>query len=162
MSGRDQFGPGAAVHHDRPASVHRRPTGVSDEVVAGLGKLSKALETIERARGHLYALHQLTGHADLMLDEAVRLLRDGGHGGLGDQLDAELIGRNVIGGRWTFQLVEEYDDGYYSCFRQLEQQIRDQLVGGRRHLFEAEMKERRRSRGRPGHGARPYEVEPGR
>ena len=24
----------------------------------------------------------------------------------------ELVGRNVIEGRWTFQIVEEYDAGY--------------------------------------------------
>ena len=38
---------------------------------------------------------------------------------------------------------------------ELEQLARDQLVGGRRHLYEAEMKEDRRTRGEPGHEARP-------
>ena len=56
----------------------------------------------------------------------------------------------MIAGRWTFQIVEDFDDGYYALFRELDRQARDELVGGRRHLYEAEMKERRRSRGRPG------------
>jgi hypothetical protein len=140
---------------DGPDGAHRRPPGVSDETVAALGKLGEALECTERARGHLYALHQLTGHADLMLDEAADLLRRAGHEEHARRLERELIGRNVVAGRWTFQLVEDYDDNYYAVFRALEKQARDALAGGRRHLHEAEMKERRRSRGEPGHEARP-------
>jgi hypothetical protein len=138
-----------------PDEAHRRPDGVSDETVAALGKLSEALETVERVRGHLYTLHQLTGHADLMLDDAVALLREAGHPQVAERVAKELIGRNVISGRWTFQIVEDYDDGYYADFRRLERDARDELAGGRRHLFEAEMKERRRTHGRPGHEARP-------
>ncbi|MFC7533660.1 hypothetical protein [Actinoplanes sp. GCM10030250] len=120
-----------------------------------LGKLSEALETVERVRGHLYSLHQLTGTADFMLDEAVSLFRKAGHADVAERIEHELIGRNVIPGRWTFQIVEEYDDGYYTEFRAVERDARDQLAQGRRHLYEAELKERRRTRGRPGHEALP-------
>jgi hypothetical protein len=51
--------------------------------------------------------------------------------------------------------MEEYDDGYYATFRRLEEEARNELVGGRRHLYEAEMKEDRRTHGAPGHEARP-------
>jgi len=140
---------------DRPTPAHCRPAGVTDETVEALGKLSEALETVERVRGHLYSMHQLTGKADFLLDDAVELFRAARHDAIADRLTTDLIGRNVIGGRWTFQLVEEYDDGYYAEFRQLERDARDTLAGGRRHLYEAELKERRRTRGRPGHEARP-------
>jgi len=140
---------------DQPTPAHCRPAGVSDETVEALGKLSEALETVERVRGHLYSMHQLTGKADFLLDDAVGLLRAAGHDAVADRITTDLIGRNVIAGRWTFQLVEEYDDGYYTEFRQLERDARDTLAGGRRHLYEAELKERRRTRGRPGHEARP-------
>ena len=142
-----------------PAPEHRRPEGVSDETVAALGKLSEALEVVENARGNLYAFHRLSGMADLTLGEAVEQLRVAGHAELADQVEAELIGRNVVAGRWTFQVVEEYDDGYYATFKRLEAKARESLVDGRRHLFEAEMKEDRRTHGRPGHEAAP---EPGR
>ncbi|WP_162688408.1 MULTISPECIES: hypothetical protein [unclassified Streptomyces] len=36
-----------------------------------LDALSKALETTERARGHLYGFHQLTGTADFELGDAL-------------------------------------------------------------------------------------------
>src|SRR5918999_5626103 len=86
------------------------PEGVSDATVDALGKLSEALETCERARGHLYSFHQLTGSADLGLGEAVSALREAGHTEIADRLDRELFGRNVIAGRRTFQIVEDYDD----------------------------------------------------
>ncbi|MGY4909787.1 hypothetical protein [Micromonospora aurantiaca (nom. illeg.)] len=140
---------------DGPDLTHRRPEGVSDATVEALGKLGEALECVERARGHLYELHQLIGHADLMLDDAVEMFRAAGHPALAERIDRELLGRNVIAGRWTFQIVEDFDDGYYALFRDLDRQARDELVEGRRHLYEAEMKERRRSRGMPGHEARP-------
>ncbi|WP_326824347.1 hypothetical protein OHA77_32630 [Streptosporangium sp. NBC_01639] len=119
--------------------------GLDDTTVEALGRLSEALETTERARGHLYSFHQLTGHADLQLDRAVELLRAAGHADLADTVTTELIGRDVLPGRWTFQVVEEYDDGYYRPFTEVEARIRDRLAGGRRHLHEARMKERRQS-----------------
>lgn len=141
-----------------PDDPHLRPDGVTDEAVEATGKMSEALEWVERARGHLYEFHQLMGHADLLLDEAVELLRSSGHEAQADRIEQELVGRNVIEGRWTFQIVEEFDDSYWRAFREEEQALRDQLVGGRRHIFESEMKEDRRSRGRRHHEGRP---EPG-
>ncbi len=138
-----------------PLPEHQRPDGVSDATVSALGKLSEALEAVEAARGHLYAFHRLCGTADLTLGEAVEELRDAGHTELADRIDEVLVGRNIIEGRWSFQLVEEYDDTYYAAFRELEQHARDELVQGRRHLFEAEMKEDRRT-----HGARHHEAAP--
>jgi hypothetical protein len=137
-----------------PDQAHRRPEGVDDATVEALGKLSEALETVERVRGHLYSLHQLTGTADFQLDDAVALFRKAGHVTIAERIEREVIGRNVLAGRWTFQIVEEYDDGYYADFRAVERDARDELAQGRRHLYEAELKEERRTHGRPGHEAR--------
>ena len=140
---------------DQPSPDHRRPDGVDDDTVEALGKVSEALEAVEVARGHLYAFHRLSGTADLTLGDGVDQLREAGHDELADRIERELVGRNVLDGRWTFQVVEEYDDGYYATFRELERLAREQLVDGRRHLYEAEMKEDRRTHGAPGHEARP-------
>lgn len=133
----------------------RRPDGVSDETVEAAGSVSEALEYVERARGHLYSFHQLIGHADLVLGEACDKLRQAGHDEVADRLESDMVGRNVLEGRWTFQIVEEFDDNYWSPFREHERRIRDELQQGRRHVFEAEMKEKRRTKGRPGHEPRP-------
>ena len=142
---------------DLPLADHQTPPGVSDATVEALGKLSEALETADRARGHLYSFHQLTGSADIALGEAVDSLRKAGHEAVADRLERELVGRNVVAGRWTFQIVEDYDDNYWSVFRGLEEEARRELAGGRRHLFEARMKESERTAGEPGHEATPEE-----
>ncbi|MFD5804277.1 hypothetical protein ACIBSR_32750 [Streptomyces sp. NPDC049936] len=134
---------------------HRRPEGVSDETVAALGSLSKALETTECARGHLFAFHQLTGSADFELDRAVELLRAAGHPEWAERVRTEILGRNVIPGHWTFQVVEAYDRTYYEPFRDLEREAVDRLAEGRDHLYEAELKEARRTRNHPDHTAGP-------
>jgi hypothetical protein len=133
----------------------RRPAGVDDATVAAVGKVSEALEWVERARGQLYSFHQLMGRADLLLGEACDALRNAGHDAVADRLETELVGRNVLYGRWTFQIVEDFDDNYWSVFRDHERQVRDELQQGARHVFESEMKERRRSHGKPGHERRP-------
>jgi hypothetical protein len=138
---------------DGPDRDHQRPAGLDDLTVEALGKLSEALEVVERVRGHLYSVHQLTGTGDFMLDDAVDLFRRAGHQALAERIETELIGRNVIPGHWTFQIVEEYDDGYYADFRAIEKAARDELADGKRHLYEAELKEKRRTHGRPGHEA---------
>jgi hypothetical protein len=114
-----------------------------DLTVEALGKLSEALETIERVRGHLYSLHQLTGTADFQLDQAVSLFMQSGHPKPAERIQRELIGRNVIPGHWTYQIVEAFDDGYYADFRTVEKDARDELAQGRRHLYEARLKQQR-------------------
>ncbi|MRJ75440.1 hypothetical protein GEV29_02725 [Aeromicrobium sp. SMF47] len=140
---------------DGPDDAHTRPAGVDDATVEAMGKLSEALEAVEEARGHLYAFHRRCGTADLMLGDAVELLRAAGHGETADRIESELVGRNILEGRWSFQVVEDYDDHYYAAFRDHERRAREELVGGLRHLFEAEMKEDRRTHGRRHHEATP-------
>ncbi|MEU9731835.1 hypothetical protein [Streptomyces sp. NPDC048002] len=146
-------------HHDDPATDagpdrrHRRPEGVDDLTVEALGALSKALETTERARGRLYDFHQLTGTADLQLDRAVELLEKAGHPQWAAEVREQILGRNVIPGHWTFQIVEAYDETYYGPFRALESRAVRELAEGRDHLYEAELKERRRTHGHPDHSA---------
>ena len=138
-----------------PDDPWRRPDGVDDATVRAVGTLGEALEWIERARGHLYEFHQLMGHADELFGEAADQLDAGGHHELAAVVDREVIGRNVVAGRWTFQVVEEFDETYYRAVEGVERRVRDALVGGRRHVFEAEMKERRRTRHHSDHRSRP-------
>ena len=140
---------------DAPDEAHTPPAGVSEATVSAVGRLTEALETLDRARGHLYSLHELVGAADRGVREAVAELGAAGHQEQADRLTTDLVGRNVMSGRWTFQIVEDFDDTYWEVFRAHERRIRDELVGGKRHLLEAQQKEQRRTHGRPGHEARP-------
>ena len=93
--------------------------------------------------------------ADFKVGDAVDALREAGHPRSPTRIARELVGRNVLRDRWTFQIVEDYDDTYWSPFREMEREVRERLTGGRRHLHEAELKEARRTHGHPDHTARP-------
>ena len=88
---------------------HARPAGVDDTTVEAVGRLTEALEYVERARGALFDLHQLIGRADILAEEAADLLDDADRNGSPRLLRTDLVGRNVLDGRWTFQIVEEFE-----------------------------------------------------
>jgi hypothetical protein len=146
---------------DAPSDPRLDPSFLDHEhldpaTVEAVGKLSEAMETTERARGHLYAFHQLTGTADFQLGDAVDLLHKAGHADLAETVSREIVGRNVLPGRWTFQIVEEYERTYYLPFREVEEKSRE-LTGGHQHLHEARLKLQRHSEGEPAHEATPDE-----
>jgi len=143
---------------DQPAPEHRRPDGVTNATVEALGKLSAALDHVEDARGHLYAFHRLCGSAERTLEEATSMIRAAGHADIADTLDRDVLGRNPLPGMWSFQMVEAFDDGYYATAKGIEQRAIDELMAGRRHILEAEMKELRRTPGREGHEATPEDA----
>lgn len=133
----------------------RRPHGVSDELVEALGKTSEASEYLIRARGSLYEFHQLMGHADLLLGDAADALESAGEPVAAERLRLDIVGRNALDGRWTFQVVEEFDAIYYDPAQEHLRKLEEDLLEGRRHVLESELKEQRRSHGRPGHEHRP-------
>ena len=144
---------------NEPAPEHQRPDGVTDATIEALGKLSAAIDHVEDARGHLYAFHRLMGSAESTMEEATDLVRQAGHDGIADALDREVLGRNPLPGMWSFQMVEAFDDGFYASVKGIQQHALDTLVEGQRHVFEAEMKELRRTRGRVGHEATPDDAD---
>ena len=80
------------ARQDGGVTTDRSRPDLDDRTVEGLGKLSEALETVEQARGFLYGFHQLSGRADLLLQDAVDLLRDAGHSALADDVERDLVG----------------------------------------------------------------------
>ncbi len=139
---------------DHSPADRTRPD-LDDATVEALGKLSEALETVDQARGFLVAFHQLTGKADRLLQESVDLFGKAGATQLAADLDRDLVGRNVIADRWTFQIVEDFDAGYWAAFRAYDERAREELADGDRHVFEARMKQRERTVGHPRHEAGP-------
>ncbi|HZJ06153.1 MAG TPA: hypothetical protein VFD59_11870 [Nocardioidaceae bacterium] len=140
---------------DHRRTENQTPEYVDDLTIEAVGLLTEALETTERARGHLHSFHQLTGKADFEVGDAIEKLREAGHRELAKRLETELLGRNVLPGMWSFQILERYDDTYWLPFRELENQVRGACVQGRRHVHEAGLKESRRTRGHPDHTAQP-------
>ena len=132
---------------DQPDPAHQRPTGVDDATVDAAGKIGEAFELLERARGALYEFHQRIGWVDDTLGEGLDQLRAAGHEELADDLSTTWLGRNVLPGMWTFEVVEAFDRTYYAVAVDKEREVREALMEGRRHVQEAERKARRRSNG---------------
>jgi hypothetical protein len=135
--------------------VARRPAGVSDETVGALGKLGEAVEWMERARGHLYSFHQMCGRVDLLLGEVADEMAAAGHSDVAEAARTHLVGRNVLEGRWSFQVVEEYDATYWDVVRAFVDHAERTLMNGARHVYESEMKDDRRTGGLRHHERRP-------
>lgn len=153
-----QAGSSCGYHPGVIDDAHRRPEGVTDETVEALGKLSAALDHVEEARGYLYAFHRRMGSAESTLEEAHELIETAGLVDLAEELDREVLGRNPLPGMWSFQMVEAFDDDYYDTVMGLHQRALDDHAGGKRHLFEAEMKELRRTPRRQGHEKTPKDA----
>nr|WP_231861412.1 MULTISPECIES: hypothetical protein [Frankia] len=128
------------------ARLDRTRPDLDDATAEAVGRLSEALEWVERARGALYEFHQLSGRADRTLAEAITGLEDAGHARTAGFVRGQLYGRNVLDGRWTFQIVEEYDELYYRPFAEVDDEVRRRLTDGMRHVHEARMKSRERAR----------------
>jgi hypothetical protein len=114
------------------------------ETIDAVGKASEALEYVERARGHLYAFHQLIGRADFLFEESARSLAQLGHRDQAGSLWHNLVGRDVLENRWTFEIVERFDEDYYDAVRSEIRSLEQSLVGGRRHAHEEALRRRRR------------------
>lgn len=131
----------------QPDAEHARPGGVDDATVAAVGRIGEAYEWVVRARGSLYSFHQQMGRADLILGEGIEMLRDAGHDAVADELSRTWLGRNAIEDRWTFEIVEDFDRTYHDVATAGERQAREELVAGRHHVHESEMKATRREDG---------------
>lgn len=121
----------------------QHPTGDTATVDA-VGRATEALEYVERARGHLYAFHQLIGRADFLFEQSALGLAAAGRHAEAASLWRNVVGRDVLEGRWTFQIVEGFDDDYYDAARTEVTRLEEALVAGRRHAHEEQLRERRR------------------
>lgn len=131
----------------QPDDRHARPDDADDATVEAVGTASEAFEWIVRARGRLYDFHQMIGRADMLLGDAVDALDDAGHAQLAAELRQEYLGRNAVTDRWTFELVEDFDMTFYAVAERWDRRLRGELLAGRRHVYEAEMKADRRADG---------------
>jgi hypothetical protein len=116
-----------------------------DLTTDAVGKATEAFEYVERARGHLYAFHQLIGRADFLFEESAIRLADAGHYEEAASLWRSVVGRDVLEGRWTFEIVERFDDDYYDAARSELSRLEESLVEGRRHAHEESLRIRRRA-----------------
>jgi hypothetical protein len=109
----------------------------SETDVEALHEVELGLEWLLRAQGHLVEFHHATGHAMDHLADAERLLRDGGHDDLADELRDHHLPQGVVDGdRWSYDVLEDFQDGVLAAVQAFEADAREQVGDGTRHLAE--------------------------
>lgn len=102
-----------------------------------LHRVELGLEWLHRAHGHLVAFHHNTGHAMDHLAAAETALRECGHAELADALRDEYLPRGVIDGdRWSYDVLECFQEGFLSDIEDFEEQARTDVADGQRHVAE--------------------------
>ena len=110
---------------------------LSDADCAALHEVELALEWFQRAQGQLLAFHHATGHGMDHLREGERLLRESGRDDLADAVRDDLLPHGVVDDdRWSYDVVENYQDTLLAEARRLERRVRTELADGQRHVQE--------------------------
>lgn len=110
------------------------PTETEQEA---LHRVTLGMEWLQRAHGHLLAFHHGVGHAMDHFAAAEPLLRDADHTDLADAIRDEYLPRGVVDeDRWSYDVVEDFEDGVLADMDAFETAVRTQLADGQRHVAE--------------------------
>jgi hypothetical protein len=137
---RSEPAPPVVLSADEPAPAD------DQRLLETMATATEAMEYVERARGHLITLHHLLGRAEVLFEEVAGELRAEGHSTEAAQLEREVIGRDVIEGRWSYELLEEFDRAYYEPVRDTHREVVAGTVG-RPHAREEHVRAARRRAG---------------
>jgi hypothetical protein len=108
-----------------------------EEAVEALHRVELGVEWLHRAHGSLVAFHHNTGHAMEHLAAAEELLREGGHEDLADDVRDRYLPRGVIDeDRWSYDVLECFEEGMLADVTAFEERAREDLTDGQRHVAE--------------------------
>lgn len=120
---------------------------LSDEERDALHSIELCVEWLHRAHGELVEFHHKTGHAMDHLDTAEQQLRASGHVDLANAVRDEYLPRGVIDeGRWSYDVLESYQDGFLSALTEFEEHAREDVADGRRHVTERQQERKWKQR----------------
>lgn len=119
------------------------PPGVSNDDLDlteaerdGLHELQLGLESIYRGYGALLDCHHHVGSGLDHFATAEELLREEGYTEIADRLRDDLLPAGVIDDRWTYELVDEFREGFLATVTAFERDVREELAGGVTHVAE--------------------------
>jgi hypothetical protein len=114
--------------------AHSEP---SETDVEALHEVELGLEWLLRAQGHLVQFHHATGHAMDHLAVAEEGLREAGYDDLADELRDHHLPQGVVDeDRWSYDVLEDFQDGVLAAVQTFEADARDRVGDGTRHLAE--------------------------
>lgn len=124
------------------------PHHSDDPTIEALHRVELGLEWFHRAHGHLVAFHHNTGHAMDHFAAAEELLREQGERELANDLRDEFLPCGVLGDRWSYDVLETFQDGLLEDADAFERRARHELADGDRHVAERQQEREWRSRAR--------------
>lgn len=120
---------------------------LSDTERDALHEVELGLEWLQRAQGNLIEFHHATGHGMDHLNRAESMLRESGHTTHADELRETVLPHGVVDGdRWSYDVLESFQDTVHTEICRFERQVRDDLAGGDRHLRERRQERRWKAR----------------
>jgi predicted nucleic acid-binding Zn-ribbon protein len=119
---------------------------LTDDERDALHEFQLAAEYLHRAYGDLLECHHEVGHAMDRMADAEELLRDAGHDEMADELRHEHLPAGAIEDKWTYEIVEEFRDGFFADLTDYEAAVREELVDGERHVSEKRQRDQLRER----------------
>ena len=124
-----------------------------DETVSALHEVELGFEWLQRANGHLLQFHHATGHGMDHLAAAEDHLRAAGHAELANAIRDELLPRGVVDDdRWSYDLVENFQQELLADVDAFEARAREELAAGDRHVAERQQERRWKQRRREEEG----------
>ncbi|RQH03416.1 hypothetical protein [Natrarchaeobius oligotrophus] len=122
---------------DDSSTADRPVPSLTDDECEALHEVELALEWLLRAQGSLLEFHHATGHGMDHLAEAESLLRDTGHDELANAVRCELLPHGVVDGdRWSYDVLEDFQETLLAETVSLEHRVRHELADGERHVRE--------------------------
>ncbi|MXV63888.1 hypothetical protein GS429_17845 [Natronorubrum sp. JWXQ-INN-674] len=126
-----------ATDDSSPETESEPVTALSDTECGALHEVELGLEWFQRAQGSLLEFHHATGHGMDHFREAETLLRAVGHDDLADAIRDDLLPHGVVDGdRWSYDVVENYQETLLAESKSLERRVRRELADGERHVRE--------------------------
>lgn len=126
---------------------HPQSKPVNDIDCDSLHEVELCIERLHRAHGHLVAFHHNIGRGMNHLAAAEQGLRDAGHRDIADTIRDNYLPRGVIAGdgspdpidgRWSYDILENFEDVFLTDIVDYGREIHERLSGGARHVAERE------------------------
>lgn len=119
---------------------------LSDDERDALHEMQVGLEHVRRAHGRLLDFHHEVGDAFDHFESAREKLRAAGRDELADELRDAHLPAGVVGDRWTYELVSEFEDGFLADITAFEEATRKELADGVDHVSERRLQSAWRDR----------------
>lgn len=106
-----------------------------------LHEIELGAEWVHRAHGALIEFHHDIGHGMDHFERAQTLLREAGRTELADTLRDEQLPQGVDDrDRWSYELLEDFRDGFLHATITFENAAHQRVSGGKRHVAERAQK----------------------